>query len=202
MQYWLWRGLRVLWRRDDWLLVRYHLAGGCGVEPALPEGYRLLRGSELERGYQDWPDRNRRIRARLEDPRQRGMGVEVDGHLVYDTWIWLGAYDEPGSGIRLDPGPRGGVLLDSWTEPRSRGRGLHAALLAWRLTEAHNLGLDTLDGLVHWRNIPAMRAQRGAGADAVKRYVCLRLLGLSWRLERETGWEHVDLRRAPLSPDK
>jgi GNAT superfamily N-acetyltransferase len=198
-RYWRRRLLRRLWARDAWLLVRHHPPLGPPPLP-LPPGYRLLAGEELRVGYPDQPARDARIRRRLADARQVGLGLAWQGRLAYDTWIWRGPYREPATRILLDPGPRGGVLLDSWTAPAHRGRGLHAAMLLRRLDAAREMGLDPLLGLVHLDNAPALAAQRGAGAEALMRYVCRRLLGVGWRREEEAGWHDVELRAHSLSP--
>jgi len=184
-------GLGLVWERRQWLHIRHE-----GAPPAprpLPAGYGELRGGELRLGYREHPRRNQRLAERLADPRQAGLGVRHGDGLAYDTWIWRGAYDEPNTGLRLDPGPHGGVLLDSWTAPEHRGQGLHARMLERRLAEAARLGLSPLDGLVLVGNTPAMRAQRAAGARVLERITIIKVLG--WRMlrRRHVEWHELDL---------
>jgi GNAT superfamily N-acetyltransferase len=191
LRYRLEAGRRRVWEFQQWLYIRHE-----GAPPAaqpLPAGYHEVRGEELRDGYRDRPQRNGRVARRLADPRQAGLGVRCGDGLVYDTWIWRGAYDEPNTGLRLDPGPGGGVLLDSWTAPEHRGRGLHGRMLERRLAEAARLGLAPLDGLVHLGNAPALRAQRAAGARALERITIIKVLG--WRMvrRRPVEWHELDL---------
>jgi hypothetical protein len=183
--------LRLVWERQEWLFIRH--VGSPPVERPLPQGYHEVRGEELLVGYRQHPWRNRRVVERLADSRQAGLGVTAADGLAYDTWIWRGAYDEPNTGLRLDPGPGGGVLMDSWTAPEHRGRGLHGRMLERRLTEALRLGLIPLDGLVHLDNEPALRAQRAAGALALERITIIKVL--AWRRvrRRPAEWHELDL---------
>jgi hypothetical protein len=190
--YWLHRVLRVLVERHVWWRVR-HVPGGTSTPRSLPTGYRLLRENELQLGYPGNEARNRRIEERLADPRQHGLGVAWGDGMVYDTWIWSGSYSEPNSGLILDPGPRGGVLLDSWTAPTHRGRGLHGVMLDQRLSEATRLGLVPMDGLVHLRNVPALKAQQAAGAQALARIVVWRVLRWRWTRTYKAEWHELDL---------
>lgn len=192
LRYWIRRLAGFVYRREDWLLI----AHAARLEPpsrALPDGARLLKGEQLRLGYGDRPQRDSRIARRLAEGLEIGLGVELGGRLVYDTWIRPGAYLEPNTGLRLDPGPRGGVLLDSWTDPAARGRGLHSAMLERRLHEAGALGLERLEGLVFASNRPALRAQRDGGAEALKWYIRRRLFGLAWTTERTADWHELDL---------
>jgi hypothetical protein len=180
---------RALVDRQLWLYIRHE--GSPPEAKPLPGGCREVRGEELRGGYRDHERRNRRVVERLADPRQVGLGVRHGEELVYDTWIWRGAYDEPNTGLRLDPGPGGGVLLDSWTAPGHRGLGLHGRMLERRLAEAARLGLAPLDGLVHLGNAPALRAQRAAGARALERITIIKVLG--WRVVRRRPVEWHEL---------
>lgn len=190
--YWLSRALRLLVERQVWWRVR-HQPDAASAPRALPQGYRLLRGEELRLGYREHAARNRRIQERLQDSRQLGLGLAWGEGLAYDTWIWRGAYSEPNSGLILDPGPRGGVLLDSWTAPAHRGRGLHGAMLEQRLWEAARQGLAPLDGLVHLGNVPALKAQQAAGARALARIVVWRVLHWRWNRAYQAEWNELDL---------
>ena len=182
---------RRLWERQEWLHIRHE--GAPPVPRPLPAGYEEVRGGDLRLGYRKHLPRNERVARRLEDPRQAGLGVRHGDGLAYDTWIWRGAYDEPNTGLRLDPGPDGGVLLDSWTAPEQRGQGLHGLMLERRLAEAARLGLAPLDGLVLVGNTPAMRAQRAAGARIVEHVTIIKVLG--WRVvrRRPMEWHELDL---------
>jgi hypothetical protein len=192
ISYWLRRGLRQIVDRQAWWLVRHELSQPAAVL-SLPRGYKLLRGEELRLGYREHAARNRRIEERLIDSRQLGLGLAWEGGLAYDTWIWRGAYVEPNSGLILDPGPKGGVLLDSWTAPAHRRRGLHRAMLEQRLSEANRLGLTPLDGLVHLRNMPALKAQKAAGAKALSRIVVWSVLKWRWMRIYKAEWHELDL---------
>jgi GNAT superfamily N-acetyltransferase len=191
LQYRLRRLARWWADHEEWLLIRH----GVRTEPperVLPPGCTLLRGDELRLCYGDQPRRDARIAARLSDPAEHGLGVACAGRLVYDTWIRIGGQLEPNTGILLDPGPRGGVLLDSWTHPTMRGRGLHAAMLERRLHEAHGLGLIRLEGLVLRGNHAALAAQREAGAEALKWYLRTRRFGRWTTMERPASWHDLD----------
>jgi len=184
-------GMGLVWQRRQWLHIRHQ-----GAPPAprpLPDGYEEVRGGELSLGYLGHASRNDRVARRLADPRQAGLGVRHGEGLAYDTWIWRGAYDEPNTGLRLDPGPEGGVLLDSWTAPEHRGQGLHGRMLERRLAEAARLGLAPLDGLVLVGNRPAMRAQRAAGARIVEHITIIRVLGVRVVRRRPAEWHELDL---------
>ncbi|MFA7329561.1 MAG: hypothetical protein WC326_00675 [Candidatus Delongbacteria bacterium] len=191
-----WRGLglaRRFYERQEWLRIRHEPRADPPPAPPLPAGCRVLQGEELRLGYRRHAARNRRIEQRLADARQLGLGVADADGLLYDTWLWRGSYDEPNTGLHLDPGPGGGVLLDSWTDPERRGLGLHGAMLARRLAAAAGLGLAPLDGLVHARNRPALRAQRAAGARLLERLVIRRVLGWRWTRSFKVEWHELDL---------
>lgn len=192
LRYWVRHFGRMVYRREDWLLIRHATRDGAPLR-SLPEGASLLRNEELRLGYDGQPARDARIDRRLVEGREIGLGVALDGRLVYDTWIRPGAYLEPRTGLLLGEGERGGVSVDAFTEPRVRGRGLHATMIERVLHEAHELGLDWLDNLVFFGNRTAQRALRKEKAEIVKWYICRRLLGLQWRTERSVDWHDLDL---------
>jgi GNAT superfamily N-acetyltransferase len=190
--YWLRRMLRGVYTRDVWYHIAYDINPDMAL-PAVPEGLRLLRDEELLCGYSDQEARDERIRLRLKDQHERGLGLASGDRLVYDTWIHLGSQLEPNTGLLLEPGEAGGVLLDSWTHPEWRGRGLHGRMIQHRLYRCAELGLHRVEVLVHGKNCPAQKAQFAAGAQLLKKIIITRLLG--WRrVKREDcGWHELHL---------
>lgn len=183
---------RILYHRELW----YHIAFDVDPDmqrPPVPDGLAIVMDDELRCGYMGQSARNKRIDDRLRDPLERGLGLVSQGHLVYDTWIRLGGQSEPNSGIDLNPGTGGGILLDSWTHPDWRGKGLHGRMIVHRLFRSAELGLIRVEGLVHGLNLHAQKAQKAAGARLLKKITITRLPG--WRrVKREDcGWHELHL---------
>lgn len=193
LRYWLRRMIGRLYSHDVWYRISYDTSTAPEDPPALPRGLRLVRDRELLPAYADNERRASRIRERLADGRQMGLGLRQDDQLVYDTWIWRGEYHEPNSGLLLDPGAEGGVLLDSWTHPDSRGRGLHGMMIEQRLRLAREKGLRRVEGLVHGRNIAALRAQYRAGAELEDMISIRRCIGLRRVVKRKMSWHELSL---------
>jgi hypothetical protein len=192
VRYWSVTLLRRMFERQVWVLVSHQVETQPIVDLLPPAGYRLLEGDDLAQGYVDTPRRTERILSRLADARQLGVGLESATGLAYDTWIWRGEYLDQRTGILLDPGEAGAVLLDAWTHPAHRGRGLHAFMQAHCLVIGRKLGFGTMLGLVYLGNLPAVQAQRGAGGQAIKLFTCWNVAGLHWRTSRCVSWHDLE----------
>ncbi len=147
----------------------------CGSAEAkkstsLPDGFKLIDQDELSKvGYRHNSVRNARIRERKNNERYVGLGVIYSGELCYDTWVYIGLYVDPNTGIKVGKGEKMGVFLDSWAEPEFRRFGIHKAMVGARLALARRLGLNRLYVLVYSLNVGAIKAHRSYGAILVEK---------------------------------
>jgi hypothetical protein len=190
--YHLRRMLKKIYSKSEWITIMYELKSTDILSSgSLPDGYRILHSESMTLSYRENHLRNERVRTRQKT--EIGLGVAYDDSLVYDTWIVLGKYVDPNTGILTDPGEHGAVLLDSYTDPDHRGKRIHQLMIAQRLKLAKELNLDNVGGLVYRHNLAALKAQKANGAKVVQRTVLINLLGIKKRIKSKIDWHDLDL---------
>jgi GNAT superfamily N-acetyltransferase len=176
---------RFFYFKDEWVAVEYDLSAERIYDQGLlPVGYLFENLDASTLLYESNHHRNNRVSDRRNHPDEVGFALSFEGYLVYDTWVYLGSYRDPNTGILSDPLANGAVLLDSYTAPHHRGHGLHRKMVCERLKWAKSHGIVRVVGLVHKKNVAALKAQKANGARAVTEYCLLTVLGFRRQSEK------------------
>ena len=155
-------------------IFRSDLASFERPRPRFPPGYSVsqVTGAEVERAR----DKEMARQAGFDGRDSLGFAVFHDREIVSLGWIWHGArYREERNFWPL--GPREAKVVQSFTIPSERGRGLSALLMQHCNQELKVRGFERVYTRIWWNHHASLRSAEKLGRKHIATMLELRLFG-------------------------
>lgn len=166
---WLIGGWKIILFAPVWLVCRRFLVIEKNIDE-VPEGqapihrtWERLSGSALsELALLNPLLRPEEIRRR-DDAGQICYACRIEGQIVHYRWYAQWPVYLPFLRLTWEPQPGDYTILDVYTRPDVRSRGIHSMLGQWGAARARELGLKRVVSFIAWWNIPSLRVARAGG---------------------------------------
>lgn len=166
---WLIGGWKIILFAPVWLVCRRFLVIEKNLDE-VPEGkapvhlvWERLSGSALdELALMNPLLRPEEIRRR-DEAGQICYACRIEGQIVHYRWYAQSPAYLPFLRLIWEPQPGDYTILDVYTRPDMRSRGIHSMLGQSGAARAKELGLKRVVSFIAWWNIPSLRVARAGG---------------------------------------